>query len=111
MPDDETRNAEPTVASLQAVVDGMRAEGCAALDALADIFSLLTPSSMDVTERERQATDIAADVLVTAKSCKHKSALEGLVALRTECGFVTKCVHTEPWKAAAEALNHAKTKT
>ena len=89
----------------------MRAEGCAAIDALSAIFALLTPQSMDVTEREREATDIAADVLVTAKSCTHKAALEGLVALRTECGFVTKCVHTEPWKVAAEALNHAKTKT
>ncbi len=111
MHDDVTKSTEPSVESLQAAVDGMRAEGCAALDALADIFSLLTPRSMDVTERERQATDIAADVLVTAKSCTHKAALEGLVALRKECGHVMTCVHTEPWKAAAEALNHAKTKT
>ncbi len=104
-------SAESTVESLQEQVDGMRAEGCAALDALADIFRLLTPPGMDVTERERQATDIAADVLVTVKSCTHKAALEGLVALRNECGFVTKCVHKEHWKAAEEALNHAKTRT
>ncbi len=113
MHEDVTRSAEliALVESLRTQVDGMRAEGCAALDALASIFSLLTPQGMDVTKREKQATDIAADVMVTAKSCTHKAALEGLVALRKECGFVTKCVHKEPWQAAAEALNHAKTKT
>ncbi len=57
----------------------MRAEGCAAIDALSAIFNILTPRGMDVTEREKQVTDIAADVLVTAKSCTHKAALARLV--------------------------------
>lgn len=75
---DATRSAEPTVESLQAQVDGMRAEGCAALDALGRIFTLVTPQGMKVTEREKQVADIAADVMVTAKSCTHKAAAEAL---------------------------------
>ncbi len=63
---------------LQAQVDGMRAEGCATVAALSSIFGLVTPQGMDVTEREQQVADIAADVIVTAKSCTHKAELEKL---------------------------------
>ena len=59
--------------NLQDNVDGMRAEGCAALRALQNIFNGATASGVPISPTLRRVADTAAKTLFEAPGCDHKA--------------------------------------